>query len=90
MDTLDCMQLFVRVVETGSFTKAAERASVTTPQVSRAIGERKLLPAVRHRKPGTVVVAAGTSCRHQVKDFTGADAMHPAVFLRSLLREGAR
>jgi DNA-binding transcriptional LysR family regulator len=39
MDTLDCMQLFVRVVETGSFTKAAERASVTTPQVSRAVGE---------------------------------------------------
>jgi DNA-binding transcriptional LysR family regulator len=39
MDTLDCMRLFVRVVETGSFTKAAERASVTTPQVSRAIGE---------------------------------------------------
>jgi DNA-binding transcriptional LysR family regulator len=39
MDTLDCMQLFVRVVETGSFTKAAERASVTTSQVSRAIGE---------------------------------------------------
>ena len=58
--------------------------------VSRAIGERKLLPAVRNRKTGSVVVAAGTSCRHQVKDFTGADAMHPAVFLRSLLREGAR
>ena len=53
--------------------------------VSRAIGERRLLPAVRNRKPGTVVVAAGTSCRHQVKDFTGADAVHPAVFLKSLL-----
>ena len=54
--------------------------------VSKAIGERKLLPAVRNRKPGAVVVAAGTSCRHQVKDFTGANALHPAVFLRSLLR----
>ena len=53
--------------------------------VSRAIGERKLLPAVRDRKPGTVVVAAGTSCRHQVKDFTGERAVHPAVLLRSLL-----
>ena len=58
--------------------------------VSKAIWERKLLPAVRNRKPGAVVVAAGTSCRHQVKDFTGADALHPAVFLRSLLRANAR
>jgi len=58
--------------------------------VSKTIGERKLLPAVRNRKPGAVVVAAGTSCRHQVKDFTGANALHPAVFLRSLLRANAR
>ena len=53
--------------------------------VSRAIGERVLFPAVRERQPGTVVAAAGTSCRHQIHDFTGADAMHPAVLLRSLL-----
>jgi len=31
------------------------------------------------------VVAAGTSCRHQVKDFTGERAIHPAVLIRSLL-----
>ena len=64
----------------GSFGYAAGHFDV-----SRAIGERKLLPAVRGRKPGTVVVAAGTSCRHQVKDFTGERAVHPAVLLRSLL-----
>jgi len=40
---------------------------------------------VRSKKPGTVVVAAGTSCRHQVRDFTGERAVHPAVLLRSLL-----
>jgi Fe-S oxidoreductase len=57
-------------------------------EVSRAIGERKLLPAVRNKKAGTVVVAAGTSCRHQVKDFTGEDAVHPAMLLRSLLIDG--
>ncbi len=39
---------------------------------------------------GTVVVAAGTSCRHQIHDFTGAEAVHPAVLLRSLLPEGSR
>ena len=64
----------------GSFGYAAGHFDV-----SRAIGERKLLPAVRSKKPGTVVVAAGTSCRHQVKDFTGERAVHPAVLIRSLL-----
>jgi FAD/FMN-containing dehydrogenase/Fe-S oxidoreductase len=54
-------------------------------EVSQAIGERKLLPAVRAKKAGTVVVAAGTSCRHQVKDFTGVDAVHPAMLLKSLI-----
>jgi Fe-S oxidoreductase len=55
-------------------------------EVSRAIGERRLFPAVRNRPAGTVVVAAGTSCRHQIRDFTGEQPVHPAVLLRSLLR----
>jgi Fe-S oxidoreductase len=54
-------------------------------EVSRTIGERKLFPAVRSRGSDTVVVAAGTSCRHQIHDFTGVAALHPAVLLRSLL-----
>ena len=54
--------------------------------VSRAIGERKLFPAVRNKAAGSVVVAAGTSCRHQIADFTGERAIHPAVLLDSLLR----
>jgi Fe-S oxidoreductase len=55
-------------------------------EVSRAIGERKLFPAVRNKVEGAVVVAAGTSCRHQIADFTGDAALHPAVLLDSLLR----
>jgi Fe-S oxidoreductase len=55
-------------------------------EVSRAIGERKLFPAIRERAQGTVIVAAGTSCRHQIKDFTGERAMHPAEFLDALLQ----
>jgi FAD/FMN-containing dehydrogenase/Fe-S oxidoreductase len=54
--------------------------------VSKAIGERRLFPAVRGKPDGGVVVAAGTSCRHQIMDFTGETAVHPAVLLRSLLR----
>ena len=53
--------------------------------VSRAIGERRLFPAVRGRQPGAVVAAAGTSCRHQIRDFTGVEALHPAVLLQSLV-----
>jgi FAD/FMN-containing dehydrogenase/Fe-S oxidoreductase len=59
-------------------------------EVSKAIGERRLFPAVRARGEGTVVVAAGTSCRHQIHDFTEVEAVHPAVLLRSLLLEVSR
>jgi Fe-S oxidoreductase len=54
-------------------------------EVSRAIGERTLFPAVRDRPAGAAVVAAGTSCRHQIADFTGVEAVHPAVLLAGLL-----
>ena len=57
--------------------------------VSRAIGERRLLPAARDMKPGSVLVASGVSCRHQVEDFTGARALHPAELLQSLSLENA-
>jgi len=54
-------------------------------EVSRQIGERRLLPAARDLKPGDVLAAAGTSCRHQVAHFAGVEAQHPAVLLHSLI-----
>jgi DNA-binding transcriptional LysR family regulator len=39
MDTLQNMRLFVRVVEAGSFTAAAQLAGTTTAQVSRAVSD---------------------------------------------------
>ena len=53
--------------------------------MSRLIGERKLLPAARGMAPDGVLVAAGTSCREQVKHFTGVRALHPAELLASLV-----
>ena len=53
--------------------------------VSRAIGERKLFPRIRGEAGPAVIVAAGTSCRNQLHDFTGVSAVHPAVLLRSLV-----
>jgi Fe-S oxidoreductase len=53
--------------------------------VSRAIGERKLFPAARAMVEGEVLAAGGTSCRHQVADFTGREAVHPVVLLAGLI-----
>jgi FAD/FMN-containing dehydrogenase/Fe-S oxidoreductase len=67
----------------GSFGYAKEHY-----EVSRQIGERRLLPAARALKDGEVLVAPGISCRQQVAHFTGVKAMHPATLLRSLLQLG--
>lgn len=64
----------------GSFGYAEEHF-----EVSRKIAGRKLLPAARAMKPGDVLVAAGTSCRHQVEDLAGVEAVHPAILLDRLL-----
>lgn len=52
--------------------------------VSMAMAEASLLPAVRGR-PDAIVVADGTSCRHQVADGAGRKAIHVARLLDSLL-----
>jgi Fe-S oxidoreductase len=44
--------------------------------ISQKIGEEILFPAVRSIKDGTVVVANGFSCRHQVEHFTGVKPKH--------------
>ncbi len=54
--------------------------------LSLAMGERRLMPAIRGAGSGTIVVAAGASCRHQIAHATGVVALHPAQFLRDRLR----
>jgi Fe-S oxidoreductase len=54
--------------------------------VSSAIANRRLLPAVKAMKPGEVLVAPGTSCRRQVTELNGLKPVHPAVLIHSLLR----
>jgi len=55
-------------------------------ELSQAIGERSLFPAVRNRPERGIVVAPGFSCRHQIADGTGLEAIHPIVMLRRQLR----
>jgi FAD/FMN-containing dehydrogenase/Fe-S oxidoreductase len=55
--------------------------------VSRAAGERVLLPRVRAAGPGTVVLADGFSCRTQIEQGdTGRTAVHLAELLAAGLR----
>jgi Fe-S oxidoreductase len=53
-------------------------------EASIAMAERDLLPAVR-RAADSVIVADGTSCRHQIKDGAGRDAIHVARVLAAAL-----
>jgi Fe-S oxidoreductase len=65
----------------GSFGYEAEHF-----EVSQQIGELVLFPAVRATASDTLVAAAGTSCRHQIKDGTGRVALHPIEILHAALR----
>jgi FAD/FMN-containing dehydrogenase/Fe-S oxidoreductase len=53
--------------------------------VSQAMAEASLLPAVRNADPEILIVADGTSCRHQIKDGTGRHALHVAEVLAQAL-----
>jgi FAD/FMN-containing dehydrogenase/Fe-S oxidoreductase len=56
-----------------------------TIEVSRAMGELSLLPAVRKASADDIVIADGTSCRHQIRDGAGREAMHVARVLAEYL-----
>ena len=55
----------------GAFGYQAE-----TQHESRAMAEAGLLPAVRAAEAADTIVADGTSCRHQIRDLSGREAVH--------------
>ncbi len=68
----------------GSFGYARHRF-----ELSNAIGELSLFPAARALGEDDVVVATGTSCRHQLADGVGMRAEHPVRVLEAMLDESA-
>jgi FAD/FMN-containing dehydrogenase/Fe-S oxidoreductase len=54
-------------------------------EVSMQMAELSLLPAVR-QQPDAIVVADGTSCRHQIRDGAQREAIHVAVLLARQLQ----
>jgi FAD/FMN-containing dehydrogenase/Fe-S oxidoreductase len=65
----------------GSFGYTADRYDL-----SMKIGELTLFPALREN-PDAVVVAPGTSCRHQIHDGLARHALHPMELAAAMLAE---
>ena len=82
--------LDVRVIElsccgmAGAFGYAAE-----TADVSFKMGELSLFPALRSAGPDDLIVAHGTSCRHQIHDGANRQALHTVRVLDEALQSSA-
>ena len=68
----------------GAFGYAKETISV-----SRQMAELDLLPAVRRCGGEALILADGTSCRHQIRDGAGIAARHVAWLLAAALDQAA-
>jgi len=66
----------------GAFGYGAE-----TYDTSMEMAELSLLPAIRNADTNTLIVADGTSCRHQIKDGAHRTAQHVARVLAMSLDE---
>lgn len=53
--------------------------------LSMQVGEDTLFPKIRNTEDTTIIVAPGTSCRHQIKDGSGRNSKHPVTILREAL-----
>lgn len=50
-------------------------------QLSKQVGELALLPAVRQAGPEVLIATSGVSCKAQIEDFAGRQALHPIELL---------
>lgn len=57
--------------------------------MSLKMGELSLLPAARNASANVTIVADGTSCRHQIADGAGREALHVARVLERALSNHA-
>jgi Fe-S oxidoreductase len=82
--------LDVRIIESGCCGMAgAFGYGADTYDHSMAMAELSLLPALRKAGRGDLVVADGTSCRHQINDAIGREALHVARVLDQALQHDA-
>ena len=55
-------------------------------EISMKVGEDSLFPKIRKLPSSTLIAAAGTSCRHQIKDGTKKIAKHPISLIHAALK----
>ncbi len=78
----------IQVIETSCCGMAgAFGYGVETEAISRQMGELSLFPALRAAPEDAIIVADGTSCRHQIADGTGRKAIHVARLFDLALQE---
>ena len=58
-------------------------------EISVAIGELELLPAVRKASPDCLIIADGFSCREQIAQRTNRHALHLAEIIQMAARDGS-
>ena len=76
----------VEVIASGCCGMAGDFGYATDHyEVSRAVGEERLFPAVRRADAETTLVASGTSCRHQIEHFTDREPLHLVKALEKAL-----
>jgi FAD/FMN-containing dehydrogenase/Fe-S oxidoreductase len=94
--TMDAMQqalalipeLEVEVIDSGCCGMAgAFGFEASHYEVSMKMAESNLLPAVRNASEDTLIIANGTSCRHQIQDGTQRESLHIARVLQAALEQ---
>jgi FAD/FMN-containing dehydrogenase/Fe-S oxidoreductase len=84
---LDAMGLDVKILDAGCCGMAgAFGFEADHYEISRAVAERALLPAVRAANPGALLLADGFSCREQIAQLSGRGARHLAEVVRGACR----
>jgi Fe-S oxidoreductase len=69
----------------GSFGFEADKYDISV-----AVGERRLLPAVREAPRDSLIVADGFSCRTQIEQLTDRRAVHTAEAIEMAMEHGER
>jgi len=76
----------VEVINSGCCGMAGDFGYTTDHYaVSQQIAEDRLMPAVRAAAPETLIIASGTSCRHQIEQFGDRRPLHMAEALAAAL-----
>jgi len=88
--TLELAGYQVSVINSGCCGMAGDFGYTQAHEaVSRRIASDRLVPAIYQAGPDTLIVASGTSCRHQIQTCTNRQAMHLVEALALALEEGS-